>query len=350
MAATPTAPPDGRRLRPLRRVLAFAWPHRRLVLLSIALIMFQAAASNARLLLLYPIMTRVFGVDDSAKLTGATGVPAAVADADQTTLDGILKVARTKAGWALGAFDRGIDACNATTRRWVPESWLEKNLKGEMSPVQRARALDIQRDKFATLWTVLILFFGFLVVMSLAAYFEDYVNEIMRLRILMDVRRNLCAKLLHQPMTFFDGAHRGDVVQRVLDDVYGFAGGPEARPRQPARGRVQPRVRARRCSRALSGELTLICVVGLLAFIPLRRFTKKVRKQSKQRQSGSARRVEVLLQIVSGHPDGQGLPQRGAQGRGVPRGRRGGLPPQPQGPAHEVGVGRALRVPRTTCS
>lgn len=293
-AATPDAP---RTARPhaIRRVLGFAWPHRRLVVLSIALIMFQAAASNARLLLLYPIMTRVFGVDDSAKLTGAD----AAGDADRTSIDGVLKVAKTKAGRALALFDQGIDACNAITRDWVPETWLEKNLKGEMTPVQRAYALDIQRDKFATLWTVLILFFVFLVVMSLAAYFEDYVNEMMRLRILMDVRRDLCSKLLHQPMSFFDGAHRGDVVQRVLDDVNGFAGGlklvlgslPEG-VFNLAFGLVM--------LAALSGELTIVCVAGLLAFIPLRRYTKKVRKQSKQRQTGSAHRVEVLLQIVSG--------------------------------------------------
>ena len=276
----------------LRRVLRFAWPHKRLVLLSIALIMFQAAASNARLLLLYPIMTRVFGVDDSAKLAGSV-------DPNDKAIGSMVEVAKSKAGKALATFDGAIDAVNATTKAWVPESWLEQNLKGDFTPASRGKALETQRDKFATLYTVLILFFGFLVVMSLAAYFEDYINEMMRLRILMDVRRSLCAKLLHQPMTFFDGAHRGDVVQRVLDDVYGFAGGLKLVLGSLPEGLFSIAFGLVLLA-ALSGELTLICVVGLLAFIPLRRYTKKVRKQSQQRQSGSAHRVEVLLQIVSG--------------------------------------------------
>src|SRR5205823_1676122 len=50
----------------------------------------------------------------------------------------------------------------------------------------------------------------------------------------------------------------------------------------------------------LSGTLTLACLLGLILFLPLRRFTRRVRKQSAKRQRGSAKRVEVLLQIVSG--------------------------------------------------
>lgn len=282
----------------LRRVLPFASPHKRLVMLSIALIMFQAAASNARLLLLYPIMTRVFGVDDTARLQSAKATEPST-DVEQESIGGVLKVAKSKAGWLLGAFDQTIDACNSMTVAWVPDSWLEKSFKGPLSEAEHAKGLKIQRDKFATLYTVLILFIGFLVVMSLAAYFEDFVNEMMRLRILMDVRRSLCAKLLHQPMTFFDGAHRGDVVQRVLDDVHGFAGGLKLVLGSLPEG-VFNIVFGLVMLAALSGELTVICVIGLLAFIPLRRYTKKVRKQSQQRQSGSAHRVEVLLQIVSG--------------------------------------------------
>ena len=78
---------------------------------------------------------------------------------------------------------------------------------------------------FVVFVTVFLVFLLLMVVMSLSAFFEDYVNELVRLRILMDVRRDVCAKLLEQPMTFYDSAHRGDVVQRVLDDVHGFAAG-----------------------------------------------------------------------------------------------------------------------------
>ena len=80
---------------------------------------------------------------------------------------------------------------NAVTAPSVPDAWLEHVTKGEMNAAQKeARAGAIQRDKYATLASVALLFLGFLLLMSVTAFFEDYVNEMVRLRILMDVRRD----------------------------------------------------------------------------------------------------------------------------------------------------------------
>ncbi len=286
-------PGDGARpIRQLGRVLAFAKPHRFLVVVSMLLMAFQSAASNARILLLYPIMTRVFTIDTSSKITSAK-------DPETKDLTNVVEAAKRRGGRFLQAFDGAFDSMNAMTREWVPDAWAEQLLTKDLTPPARAEALRIEKDKFATLWSVLILFFVFLLVMSVSAFFEDYVNEVVRLRILMDVRRDLCAKLLHQPMAFYDGAHRGDVVQRVLEDVYGFAAGLKLVLGSLVEGALNLLFGIVVLA-ALSGELTIVCLVGLFGFIPLRRFTKRVKKQAKKRQSGTARRVEVLLQIVSG--------------------------------------------------
>src|SRR5262249_26261654 len=133
----------------------------------------------------------------------------------------------------------------------------------------------------------------------LSAFFEDYVNEAVRLRILMDVRRDLCKRLLEQPMSFFDASRRGDVVQRVLDDVNGFASGLKLVFGSLVEGFFSL-LTGIGVLAVISPELTAICVPGLLLFVPLRTLARKVQKQAKKRQSGSAKRVEVLLQAVSG--------------------------------------------------
>jgi subfamily B ATP-binding cassette protein MsbA len=50
----------------------------------------------------------------------------------------------------------------------------------------------------------------------------------------------------------------------------------------------------------LSVELTVVCLLGLPLFVPLSRFARRVKRQARRRQAGSARRVEILLQIFSG--------------------------------------------------
>jgi len=120
-----------------------------------------------------------------------------------------------------------------------------------------------------------------------------------RLRILMDVRRTLCRRLLEQPMSFYDSSHRGDVVQRVLDDVHGFASGLKLVLGSLVEGGFNL-IFGVVILYALSPALTGVCLVGMLFFLPLRRLTKKVKKQARKRQADTAKRVEVLLQTVSG--------------------------------------------------
>src|SRR5262245_39405040 len=157
---------------------------------------FQAFASNARILLLYPIITRVVGADESLRFQ------------EDKEARGAIESARRRAGKLIKPLDDAVDAMNSVTKNWVPESWLEGVTKGRMSDEARAAAYERQRDRYATLFTVLFLFFVMIFVMTLSAFFEDYVNELVRQRMLMDVRKALTAKLLEQPVSFYDASHR----------------------------------------------------------------------------------------------------------------------------------------------
>lgn len=295
-AAVPGGIPDNdappQPWRQLRRVLPYAKPHRGLLLLSVLLIGFQALASNARILLLWPIVTRVFPVATSP------GTKEAAAKPGGDDLEVVTEQIKKKTGTLLQPFDDVVTAINRTTAGWVVEDWLPKGLPGA-DPVAVAAVRDHERDRYATILSVGILFVFFILVMSVSAFLEDYVNEMVRQRILMDVRKDLCGKLLRQPMAFYDAAHRGDVVQRVLDDVGGFASGLKLVFGSLPEGFFSLLFGIVFLA-GLSPMLTAICVPGLLLFIPLRRLTRRVNKQAKKRQSGSAKRVEVLLQVVSG--------------------------------------------------
>ena len=291
--AAPSAP--AKPTAQVRRILRYARPHRRMVVLSIFLIGLLQASGAVRLLLAYPIITRVFGVDESPRIRAGDVKVASGGD----EIERFQKEAKRRAGRLLDPLNHTVDALNSVTGAWVPDSWVEASVKGPMPADERQAALAKQRDRFATLYSVLILFVGLLAVMTTAAFYEAYVNERVRLRILMDVRRDLCAKLLRQPVAFYDAAHRGDVVQRVLDDVYAFAIALKLFLQSLPEG-ILMLVAGIVILAALSFELTLVCSIGLLFYVPMRAFRKRVRKQAHKRQAGSARRVEVLLQIVSG--------------------------------------------------
>ena len=285
--ASPSAPPppaDPKTVQKLGRVLRYAIPHKALVAVSMGLMLLQSLATQGRILLAFPILTRVAGMDMSSQFAQKG--------------EGV-EEAKGKLSQLLKKLDSVVDGVNGMTERWVPEAWLENVAKGPLSEnaMQEARAKRL--DQIATLFTVLLMFVAFILTMTVSTFLGDYVSEIVRLRILMDVRSDLCGRLLAQPMGFYDAAHRGDVVQRVMEDVFGFAASIKLMLQSLPEG-VFSLISGIAILWALNGTLTAACLVGLVLFLPLRRFSSKVRKQARRRQSQSAKRVEVLLQMVSG--------------------------------------------------
>jgi subfamily B ATP-binding cassette protein MsbA len=270
-----------------------------MIALSTLVMVFLAAMSNARLVLAYPVLTRVFGVDDSTKFEGrgAGGEPAPD-DAERDAQDA-LRAAKRRGGGLLPAYDRFVDRLNGMTSAWVPNAWLEGAVRGAATHAEEAAARAKRRDQFATLWTVLLLFLAATGAVTVGAFLHEYVNEAVRLRILMDVRTGLTARLLDQPMAYYDAARRGDVVQRVLDDVHGFATGLKVLLGGLVEGVAYLAI-GLVFLLLLSPGLVLVCLLGVPLFLPFRALTRKIRKRARKRQASSARRVETLLQVVTG--------------------------------------------------
>ncbi len=292
--------PGVRTVKGLLPALAFARPHWTGIALSVALMAFQAGANTGRFLLLYPIVTRVF-------LPGSVGAPEEpTAPAEEPPAPGGTDEAgryvnefRRRAGSLAGGLERFTDFANSLTGALIPAAWLEASVP-KSATAEEARVIRAQRlDQYATLLTVLLLFVFFIVVMCAASYGESYVAEKVRLHILMDVREALCAKLLDQPVGFYDSQRRGELVQRVLGDVEGYATALNLLLDGVIQGVLNVAATLMFLF-MLSWQLTLGCLLGLPFFLPMFRLMRRTLKRAHRRQQESARRVEVLLQIFSG--------------------------------------------------
>ncbi|MHC5010303.1 MAG: ABC transporter ATP-binding protein [Planctomycetota bacterium] len=288
--------PGARTARGMFPVLRFARPHWRGFLLSVLIMSFQSAASAGRIILFLPVFTRVLQAEDVLKDTEG------LSDDAQKRAEEIRKTLaayRESGGTLSRALEGFVDRLNAVTGRWIPASWVEDAAPASDPPEVRAAAMDVLRDKYATLLTVFLLFVLFTAVMSLATYGEGYVAERVRLRMLMDVRQSLCRTLLDQPVAFYDQQRRGELVQRVLGDVEGYGIGVRLLLTGVVKGMTHV-LGSLVYMVALSWQLTLVCLLGLPFLIPMRTLFRRTLKRSHRRQQESVKRVEILLQIFSG--------------------------------------------------
>ncbi|MFV1959752.1 MAG: ABC transporter ATP-binding protein, partial [Planctomycetota bacterium] len=281
-------------LRGLLPVVRFTIPHWRGIALSVLLMAVQATANTGRLILFYPILTRVLLPQSMA--SGEPGSPGATSAADAQK---IVESVKKRAGNLAGFLERATDRANSITGHLVPDAWVEAAVPDDASPEDAAAARKLRLDQYATLLTVLFLFVLFILVMGVSSYGESYVAERVRLRILMDVREALCRKLLDQPVGFYDSKHRGDLVQRVLGDVEGYAKALRHLLDGVVRGLLHIVVTLIFLI-GLSWQLTLVCMLGLPFFLPMRTLMRRTLKRAHRRQQQSAKRVEVLLQMFSG--------------------------------------------------
>jgi ATP-binding cassette, subfamily B, bacterial MsbA len=282
--------PGGRTIRGLGQVVPFLRPHRRGIALAVLFMSLQAATSTGRLVLVYPIFTRVLSVPGA-------GAPQQEDHAGEAreAVESIRRRAGVLATW----LDRFTDGANAQTSRLVPHAWVTDAVPRTVTGPERERREAEALDAFATLITVLFFFVFFVAVMCAATYGESYLAERVNLRILMDVRESLCRKLLDQPVAFYDSRRRGDLVQRVLGDVEGYAMALRLLLVGVVKG-ILAILFTVGAMLLFSWQLTLICVLGLPFFLPMRALFRRTLKRAHKRQAESARRVEVLLQIFSG--------------------------------------------------
>lgn len=263
--------------------------------MSVVLMTVQATANTGRLVLLYPILTRVVAPEHAGPAPGNGKT-----DEERQAREALETVRHGADSGGLEGFLEGItDGVNRITAPLIPQSWLDAATP-EGDDSRETSAIRAQRlDQFATLLSVLLLFVLFIIVMCTAAYGETYVAESVRLHILMDVREAVFRKLLDQPVGFYDTKRRGELVQRVLGDVEGYAWALRTVMDGVIRG-VLHIVTTLVLLVFLSWQLSLVCMLGLPFLLPMRTLMRRVLRRSHKRQQKTEKRVEVLLQIFSG--------------------------------------------------
>jgi ABC-type multidrug transport system fused ATPase/permease subunit len=254
----------------IKDILVFAKPHWRGFLLSFVLMGVASFASTARIVLFYPVFTRILP-QQSEELPEAASA--------------IKKVAEGK-GWLKENLEGLVDASNSVTQNFVPRKWLDPNIPGDL-------------DRYATILTIFLAFVFFIALLATTTYFSGMVSVKVGLNVLMDVREALCRSLLNQPIAFYDQQRRGEIFQRMLGDVEGYAIGINLVLRDVVKGVLHVGITGV-ILLLISWKLALICCIGIPFLIPLRNLTRKTLKRAHKRQAETARRTEYLLQIFSG--------------------------------------------------
>jgi len=267
----------------VHEILRFARPHWKPIAFAIVLMAVQSFMSSARILLALPVFTRVLDVEMTSGADDAT--------VDDKEAGAKVKMVKDSSPWLFRAMDGLVGGVNSVTKHLVPDSWLKTSAT---DPPARAQ----ERDKFATLFSIGLLFVIVIGSMCAATYGETYLAQVAQLRILMDVREGVTRRILDQPVSFFDARKRGELVQRVLGDVVGYGTGLTLLFNLvrtvfnlfvPLFALVM-----------ISPKLMLFAAIAIPFLAPMRKLSMKTLKRSHKRQQESTRLVEVLLQIVAG--------------------------------------------------
>lgn len=259
-----------RTLRNVGDILKFAKPHWRGFALTYGLMALASLASSGRIIIMYPIFTRI--IPATAEETGG--------------MTGKIQKALESQGWLKDRMDGFTDKANEFTQHLVPESWIDPTFKGD-------------KDRYATLFTVFLMFVLAAAVLAFTSYAVGMVATRTSLRILMDVRESLCRSLLDQPVAFYDQGKRGEVIQRMLGDVEAYSAGVNLVLRDVSKGFLHVTI-TMAIMVAVSWKLALISCLGVPFLIPLRKMALKTLKRAHKRQQESAKRTELVMQILSG--------------------------------------------------
>ncbi len=306
-AATSPPAPNGRKknkdkigadryVRNMRDVLKFARPHWKPIALAFLLMAVQSFASMARLVMVVPIATRVLGVDPSANESPAT---APTDEADQDAVSTV-RLMQKKGGRFTRILDDIVDAVNAHTAPMIPDHWTDPpDAMKDDSQASRDAYRAGAKDRYATLFTVLLVFLLLTALMCVATFGQSYLAMKAQLHILMDVRESLVRKLLRQPTSFFDSRNTGDLAQRALGDVEGYRGGLmlmlHALPKC-----FFDLASALFILAALSWKLLLVCFIAIPLLIPMRNLSRKTLKRAHRRQQVTSNLYRAMLQLFAG--------------------------------------------------
>jgi len=285
-------PPMKRIRMNVRDIIRFGRPHWKPFVGAFLLMTVMSFSSLARIVLLLPIINRI-GFTESEDSAGVEGDGAR--EKAMRTATEHLRV-ESKRGISVG-IESVVDSINGITEHWVPDRWLA-GIAPEADPETRARLQAVDREKYATLWTILLLFALVTAVMCVSSFWELYLAAMVQLRIGMDVRENVCRSLLDQPIAFFDTRRRGDILQRALGDTAGFSAALNM-----LLGTTRTILQVGSSMFLLvmiSPFMALITLIGLPFLLPMKKLGMRTLKRSHRRQKQTTVLIENLLQIFSG--------------------------------------------------
>jgi len=285
---------QGRRLRRnIGDIIRFGRPHWKPFVAAFLLMSVMSFMSLGRIVLLLPIISRVGFTDSPVEAQNEAG-----GGLRTKAIQSASEHLKAEADGGLARWlEHAVDTVNQVTRHWVPDSWLPPRVSGDLR-VQSEQAREADLDRYATLYTILLLFALVTAVMCIASYWELYLSQVVQLRIGMDVREAVCRSLLDQPIAFFDRRQRGDILQRALGDTAGYSRGLSM-----LLGTTRTILQVGSSMLLLvilSPMLTLITLVGLPFLAPMRNLSMRTLKRSHKRQQQATLLTENLLQIFSG--------------------------------------------------
>ena len=250
------------------RVLGYARPYVALILLALTLTLVFGAARLARAYLMKPI------VDDVILPHGA------------------LVIASEAPAWL-------PDLGRLTGAGAAPEADAPPTLRAvrDLDEDERAELRDRIRSQFVAILAVAV---GVMFVIPIAEFGRQYVVQYALGRMHVDMKRDLCAKLLALPLRFHQTRRRGDVYSRTVADV-GSAHDALGLVFSDLAQSALLILGAAVVLFALSWQLALVALLlGPLLFAVVSGFGARIRRSARRRQEKIADLTQRLLEILDG--------------------------------------------------
>ncbi len=167
----------------------------------------------------------------------------------------------------------------------------------QLSADERDRLEQQIQDKFSRIvMAALVVIFA----MPVFQFSQDYIVEYVLGRIMIDMKRDVCAKLLALPLRFHQDRRRGDVLARTMQDVSGAHGALTLLFGELIQDVVMVCVGVPILF-FISWQLALVSlVIGPLLAGVISIFGRRIRDSARRRQEKYADVTQRLLEILSG--------------------------------------------------
>ena len=266
-APRPAHPASGAERAPLWRLLYYARPYVGAILLAVALASVFSAGRYGRAYLVKPIFDDVIGPSQALREAG-----------------GSLPL-------SMGELIPGVDDFLGAP----PDAETETEAPGDTATAERLRA-EISRSLSQVIGFVVLIVFG----MPLVMFAREYLVQWVLGRIDLDMKNQICGKVLALPLRFHRTRGRGDLLARLMGDVGVAQGALTIVFDDFAEALVMLLVGAASLL-YVSWQLSLVMLlVGPLIVATISLFGRRIRKSARRRQEQFADVTGRLIEILEG--------------------------------------------------